>query len=465
MKDRFILQRISRFCVLIAFSFLTLTLSCAFSVRSALAAPQLSLIRDSEIEAFLKEWSADVIAATGLAPNSINIILVNSDDINAFVAGGPNIFLYTGLLLRSESPEEVIGVIAHELGHIVGGHLSRSRAAMENASYETMLGTILGVGAAILSGHGEAITAVSGAAQNYALSKYLAHSRVQESSADQAALGYLEGAKIDAQGLVSFLKKLQDNELLPETQQSEYYRTHPITRNRISALTTRLAQSGVKPVQPNLHWKDQHNRMKAKLLGFLSPQQVSWTYDDHDNTIPAVMAYAVAAYQNSDEKKAVRKVEALVGLEPDNPYYHELAGQIYADFGRLTESRAAYAKAHKLRPKDGLIAIAYAHILIVNDQSGAPDLKEAIKLLRGAIASEPRSTRLYRLLATAYGKLKNDPLAKLYLAEEAYLKRNAPETGRLASLAIRGLAENSQEWHRAKDLIFYAEQHKAAKKR
>jgi predicted Zn-dependent protease len=434
-------------------------------MENAQAAPNISLIRDSEIEEFLKEWSADVITATGLAPNSINIILVNSDDINAFVAGGPNIFIYTGLLLRSESPEEVIGVIAHELGHIVGGHLSRSRAAMENASYETMLGTILGVGAAILSGQGEAMTAVSGAAQNYAISKYLAHSRVQESSADQAALGYLEGAKIDAQGLVSFLRKLEANNLLPESQQSEYYRTHPITRNRISALTTRLEQSGAKSVKPNLKWKEQHGRMKAKLLGFISPQQVSWTYDAYENSVSAVMAYAVAAYQNSDEKQAVAKVRQLVNLEPDNPYYHELAGQIYADFGRMTESRTSYAKAHKFKPRDGLIAIAYAHILIVNDQGNDADLKEAIKLLRGAIASERRSTRLYRLLATAYGKLKNDPFAKLYLAEEAYLKRNAPETGRLADLAIRGLAENSQEWHRAQDLIFYAKQHQSAQKR
>jgi|TARA_R110002126_G_scaffold13118_7_gene57278 predicted Zn-dependent protease len=443
---------------------LSIVLLCFSALTSALAAPGISLIRDSEIEEFLKEWSDDVITATGLAPNGVNIILVNSDDINAFVAGGPNIFIYTGLLLRSESPEEVIGVIAHELGHIVGGHLTRSRAAMENASYETMLGTILGVGAAILSGQGEALTAVSGAAQNYAISKYLAHSRVQESSADQAALGYLEGAKINPDGLVSFLRKLEANNLLPESQQSEYYRTHPITRNRISALTTRLEQSGVKAVKANMQWKEQHSRMKAKLLGFLSPQQVSWSYDEQENSVSAVMAHAVAAYQNSDEKQAVAKVRQLVELEADNPYYHELAGQIYADFGRLGESRASYAKANEFKPSDGLIAIAYAHILIVNDQSNDADLKQAIKLLRGAIASERRSTRLYRLLATAYGKLKNDPFAKLYLAEESYLKRNAPETGRLAGLAIRGLAENSQEWHRAQDLIFYAKQHKAAQK-
>ncbi|MAH04310.1 MAG: peptidase M48 family protein [Alphaproteobacteria bacterium] len=436
-------------------------------LRPAAAQGGFSLIRDSEIELYLKMWSADVIKNTGLPPGSVNIILVQSDDINAFVAGGPNIFIYTGLLERSETPEEVIGVIAHELGHIVGGHLSRGRAAMENASYETIIGTILGVGAAILSGRGEAAQAVMGAAQNYALSKYLAHSRVQESSADQAALGFLDGAKIDPSGLTSFLKKMQSDELLPASQQSEYYRTHPVTRNRISALESKITELSAKQYKDNTLWADQHARMKAKLMGFIHPQQVAWAYDPAANTIPDTMAYAVAAYRQSNEEQAIEKVRALVGLEPDNPYYHELAGQILASFGHLGDAEESYQKAHKYMPGDGLIAIAYAHILIEREKQGESDakaLQAAIKLLKGAQHSEPRSTRLYRLLATAYGRLKDDSRANLYLAEESYLKRNMSDTGRLAEMAIRGLKEESREWQRAKDLLFYAEQAKLQKK-
>jgi predicted Zn-dependent protease len=441
-------------------------LICSFPKNAA----AISLIRDSEIERFLQEWSHDVIKATGLEPGSVNIVLVNSDEINAFVAGGPNVFIYTGLLQRSESPEEVIGVIAHELGHIAGGHLIRSRAAMESASYETIIGTILGVGAAILSGDGGAMAAVSGAAQNYATSKYLVHSRVQESSADQAALGYLEAAKIDPSSLVSFLETLQSNELLPATQQSEYYRTHPITRNRISALTSRIEAKHDGPYKANTNWQEQHRRMKAKLLGFIAPARVAWEYDSDAKDVSSVMAYAVSAYQLSDEDTAVKKVRQLVSLEKDNPYYYELEGQIYADFGRLKESRQAYDQAHKLMPNDGLIAMAYAHILIAGadtqnkDSADMKDLHTAIGLLKGAIRSEPRSPRLYRLLATAYGRLEDDARATLYLAEEAYLKRNVVDTGQLAEKAIRGLDEESQEWRRAKDLIFYAQQAKKAKK-
>lgn len=438
------------------------TLLAVMPLRQSLAQGGFGLIRDSEIELYLKEWSADVIKQTGLPAGSVNIILVQSDDVNAFVAGGPNIFIYTGLLQRSDTAEEVIGVIAHELGHIVGGHLTRGRAAMENASYETIIGTILGVGAAILSGQGEAAQAVIGASQNYAISKYLAHSRVQESSADQAALGYLDAAKVDPAGLTSFLKKMQSDELLPASQQSEYYRTHPVTRNRITALETKVEALSQKSFNVNSKWADQHARMKAKLLGFIHPPQVAWTYDPNADAIPDVMAYAVAAYRQSDETRAIDKVRELVALEPDNPYYHELAGQIYASFGRLDESRKSYAQAHKYVPNDGLIAIAYAHILI--EQGKEADLRAAIKILGSAQRAEPRSTRLYRLMATAYGRLKDDSRANLYLAEEAYLKRNMVETGRLADIAIRGLEKESREWRRAKDLIFYAEQAKLQKK-
>lgn len=423
----------------------------------------ISLIRDSEIELYLKEWSADVIEATGLEEGSVNLILVNDDAVNAFVAGGPNIFIYTGLLMRSETPEEVIGVIAHELGHIVAGHLTRSRDALQNASYETIIGTLLGVGVAILSGRGEAAQAVVGASQNYALSKYLAHSRIQESSADQAALSFLEAAEIDTKGLISFLDKLQSDDLLPSSQQSEYYRTHPITRNRISALEKRAEELKPFDYQENLRWNEQHKRMQAKIMGYVNPQQVDWAYEESAKDIDAVTAHAVAAYRLSDEKKALGKVEELLYLEAENPFHQELAGQIYADFGHLKTSKKHYRKAHALRPDDGLIAIAYAHIVLEEAQNDK-DLEYAASLLRNAIKYEPRSTRLYRLLATAYGRLEDNPRAKLYLAEEAYLKRNPLDTGRLASLAIRDLEKESAEWHRAKDLIFYANQAKTKKK-
>ena len=177
--------------------------------RYAHAQGGITIVRDTEIENILREWSEPVIKAAELDPNAVNFILVQSNDINAFVAGGPNIFIFTGLLLKSENPGEIVGVIAHELGHIRGGHLVRTRGALENASYESVLGTVLGIGAAILTGNGGAGLAVASGTSSFAQNKFLAFSRLQESSDHQADLDYLERAHMNPEGLVTFMHKLE----------------------------------------------------------------------------------------------------------------------------------------------------------------------------------------------------------------------------------------------------------------
>ena len=158
------------------------------------------IIRDTEIENPRETWLAPLLDAAGLGPNSDNLVVVQSPDVNAFVAGGANIFIYTGLIEKTETPEELIGVMAHELGHITGGHLIRSRDAYQRASYESILGTVLGIGAAVLSGNGGAANAIISGTQSVAARRFLAHSRINESSADQAALGFMENAGINPEG-------------------------------------------------------------------------------------------------------------------------------------------------------------------------------------------------------------------------------------------------------------------------
>jgi len=252
------------------------------------------IIRDTEIENVLKIWTEPVIKASKLDPAAIRFVLVQSKNMNAFVAGGPNIFLYSGLLEKTDNPAQVIGVVAHELGHISGGHLVRGRGAIENASYESMLGTILGIGAAIATGNGGVGAAVAAGAQSTALNKYLAFSRVQESSADQAGLSALEKAGYSPKGMRDFMHKLESQELLPASQQSEYVRTHPLTRNRVDALSAGLARSEHKDVALPAVWIDQHARIIAKLTAFITPEQVVWNYPDSDNSIAADYARAIA---------------------------------------------------------------------------------------------------------------------------------------------------------------------------
>lgn len=412
----------------------------------------ISLIRDTEIENYLKEWALPVIKAADLDPASVNIILVQDSNVNAFVAGGQNIFLYTGLLMKSKSPEEVIGVIAHELGHIRGGHLIRGRDEMESASYEAMLGSILGIGVAILSGQGGAAGAIAAGSQGMALNRYLSFSRIQESSADQAALGYLERARLTPQGLISFMQRLADEELVPSGQQSEYVRTHPMTRDRVESLEAGARPSKYLNTATSAKWKDQHARMLAKLTGFVTPEYVIWNYSEKDTGLYARYARSIAAYRQNRVQEALNLTDGLLQDEPQNPYFLELKGQMLSEFGHPGEAVPYYRKAVELDPASGLIRTAYAHNLIVT-AGGTPQLETAITQLQRAQRDEPRSAGIHRLLATAYGKIGDESMAKLHLAEEALLQRRLPQARMNAEAAAGGLKRSSGPWLRAQDIL------------
>lgn len=413
----------------------------------------LSLIRDTEIENYLREWAEPVIKAADLDPESVNFILVQDNNINAFVAGGQNVFLYTGLLTKSRNPDEVIGVIAHELGHIRGGHLIRSKDAMENASYEAMLGTLLGIGAAILAGDGGAAAAVSAGSSGMALNKLLAFSRVQESSADQAAITFLERARLNPQGLVTFMQRLEDEELLPVSQQSEYVRTHPLTRDRVESLQAGTERSNYNNTPPPANWGDQHARMMAKLVGFVTPEHVIWNYSDKDQTLTARYARAIAAYRQNKVDEALGLMDGLLKDEPQNAYFLELKGQMLTDFGRPQDAVPFYRQATERDPDSGLIRTAYAHTLIETAGNDKRQLQSAISQLERAQRDEPRSTRIHRLLATAYGKMGDDAMAKLHLAEEALLQRRTPQARQQAEAAAAGLKKGSASWIRTQDIL------------
>jgi predicted Zn-dependent protease len=418
------------------------------------------IIRDTEIENWLRDWATPVIRAAGLEPKAVNFILVQDNNLNAFVAGGQNIFIYTGLLLRSENAAEVVGVIAHETGHIRGGHLIRIGDAMEKAGYESMLGALLGIGTAIVTGNGQAAAAVAAGVSGMATSRLLSFSRVQESSADQAGLTYLQAAGLSPHGLVSFMDKLADQELLPPTQQTAYIRTHPLTRDRIEALTAGMNRSPHAHKPDPAEWADQHARMKAKLVSFITPERVAWDYGSNDQSAAARYARTIADYRQNHVDSALAGIDGLLAEEPDNAYYHELKGQMLVDFSRVKEALPSYKKAVALDSDAALIRIAYAHALIESTGKGndKASLTEAIKQLERARNDEPRSTRVNRLLATAYGRVGDDAAAKVYLAEEALLKRETEYAKRLATTAVETLPAGSKHRLRAQDIISYIEQ-------
>ncbi len=433
---------------------LLLCLSVSYTVRAQ------TIIRDTEIETTLRTWATPIFNAAGLVPDNVNIILIRDNSLNAFVAGGANIFIYTGLLETAENPSEIIGVIAHETGHISGGHLVRLRSSVEQASYETIIGTILGIGAAVLTGEGAAAGAIISGTQNVATSRFLSNSRLNESSADQAGVKYMNRAGFNPSGSVSFLEKLEGQDLLPQSQQVEYVRTHPLTGNRISALKTKVEESPYKNKEFPAAWNEEFARMKAKLKGFISPEQVQWQYNTNDTSIAAMYARTIAAYRTNNIDEALNLNDQLIAKEPQNPYFLELKGQMLVDFSRVDEALPYYKQAVALRPDAPLIRTAYAHALVEssNRDGQSTKLSQALEQLNIALRSEKKSPRIYRLLATAHGRLGDEVQARLNLAEEAVLQRRLPDAKRLAKFVRDNSAAGSREALRASDIARYVQE-------
>ncbi len=419
---------------------------------SAAAEPRI-IIRDTEIENAISTWSEDVLRAGGMSGDQVRFVLIQSPDINAFVAGGANIFIYTGLIGKTDNPQELVGVIAHELGHIAGGHLSRTGEVASNASFETMIAVLVGLGAAIATGDGGAAAAGAAIGQGAAMNSFLSFSRVQESSADQAGFRFLERAGVDPTGLLTFLEKLGNQELLPASQQSAFMRTHPLSRDRIEALQAKVDTSANTGKAVPAAWTEEHARIKAKLAGYITPQQVTYLYPESNQSIAGQYARTVAAYRTNKMDVALKGADRLIAAEPQNPYFHELKGQMLFEFGRASEAVTSYEKALKLEPKSGLIRTALAQSLLESGGSSKGTLQSAITHLKRAQQDEPRSTQVKRLLATAYGRMGLEPQARVYLAEEAMLQGRKSQAVSMAKAALDKLPPGVAERQRAMDVI------------
>ncbi len=417
----------------------------------------MSLIRDAEIENTIRAYSTPLWQVAGLTPDSISIHLVNDDSLNAFVAGGQKLFLHTGLIIRSENASQLIGVIAHESGHIAGGHLSRTGDAIDTAmTSSTIIGLLLG-GAAALSGRGDLGAAVLQGSQQAGLRSFLSFSRGQESAADTAAMRYLEGTGQSAKGFAEFFDILGEQELLSVSQQQPYAQTHPLSRDRVEAVRAFIAKSANsnKPSKPE--FEIMHARMKAKLIGFMKPLQTTLrAYPETDLSLPARYARSIAYYRVANLAKATALVDELIAEAPNDPYFHELKGQMLFENGRGAEALPAYERAVALAPDAPLLLVGLAHAQI---ERGDPSLRmKAIDNLQFALTREPNEPSSWRHLATAYGQNGQMGESSHALAEEALLQRKYTDAIGLGRRAQGILPKGSPKWLRASDIVALAEE-------
>ncbi|MSP20031.1 MAG: tetratricopeptide repeat protein [Alphaproteobacteria bacterium] len=424
--------------------------SVAFAAPLAAIAAEPSLIRDAEIEHISRALAAPIFAAAGLNPTTVEIHIVSDERVNAFVAHGQRVFLNTGLLLAVRDPLEIAGVIAHETGHIAGGHLARTQQALQAATTQSILAFILGAAAIAGGVGGDAGVGVLLGGRQAAEGSLLRYSRAQESSADQAALTLLNKAGYSSRGLISFMELMAQQEGLIEARQDPYLRSHPMFPERISALRERAAAGAQeKPLSPEI--ADGFPRMQAKIIGFTQPLgAVLRSYPVSDRSVPARYARAIADHRLGRLDEAMTEMTAILAINANDAYALELRGQILLESGRVADAIADYTKATALAPKEPLIRVGLASALLATDDpKRAP---AAIEALKTALDQERDNGDAWRQLALAFNRAGDDGQAALASAEQ-YLLGGAPkEALRFAEQALRRLTQGSPGYLRAQDI-------------
>jgi len=445
------IQQVIIFCLVIAIILVHAAPAMAQSKPGA-----MNLIRDAETEANLKKLIFPILDVAGVDHGAFRLMIVQDDTLNAFVAGGQNIFINTGLLVRSESYSQLMGVIAHETGHIIGGHLARSQQALNDLSNEAILMQILAA-AAMALGRGDAGAAAMGAGAQYFQRNILAFTRTQERSADQAGIEFLKELNVSPQGLLDFFKILkQEQKIYIDNKTNPYLLTHPLTDERIDAIASFIKQSGESAKPDNdAEWTDAHKRIRAKLSGYLlSPQRVMQTYPTTDNSLYARYARAIMNYKQGNIDAAIQSINQLINEYPDDPYFYELRGDIYLNGGDakkyVDRYIADYEKALLLAPDQPLIRLGLVAALIESGRDA--DIKKAIPHSQEVLRQEPRYGLAWRMESIVQGKSGNIGKSALALSEMALLQGDKKRAKQQAERAMALLKSDPAAKQRAEDI-------------
>lgn len=416
-----------------------------------LSASAQGLIRDAEIEHILRDYCNPLFEAAGLTPEDVNIYIVQDDSLNAFAAGGQNMFIHTGLIMAAESPEELKGVIGHEIGHIALGHNITRRSAYEGSGNISLV--TMGLGAlALFAGAPDAALALFGSAPQFAMLSFFKHTRSEEAAADLFGVSLMEKTGQSADGNISFMEKFRYQELMSETRRDPYFRVHPTSSDRVTTIAKRAKEISAQARPQTPEEIMQMKMMQAKLVGFIGPpNRVISRYPGTDESVPALYARAIAAYRAVDIKAALTQTQALIDGDPENPYFQELKGQILFESGRAEESVEPHRRSVDLAPQHALLKVNLARSLIGTKEDAA--IKEAEGLLMDAIHLEPDNAFAWNQLAVAYAKQNRIGDADLATAEEAYVLGDMARAYNFARRAVDKLDRNTPNGQRADDIM------------
>jgi len=417
----------------------------------------MPIIRDAEIEQLLRDYAQPVLRAAGLAKQNVSVVVLSERSFNAFVMDGRHIFINAGALFDAKTPNEVIGVFAHETGHLAGGHLQRLREQLASAQTASIIALLAGLGAAVAgaragAGGSDVGMAAIMAPQQAIMRTVLSYVRTQEDQADHAGVKFLNATGQSPRGMVDLFKRLSSESLFNSRYIDPYMQTHPMPAERVAALET------VAKASPYWDRKDppelqlRHDMMRAKLSGFLErPDTVARRYPANDHSLPARYARAISTYRNSDLRQAIVQIDSLIQMQPNNPYFYELKGQALLEGGHPSKAVAPLRHAVQLSHNNALIEIMLAQAL--NATGNTKLSEEAVAMLRSAIVREPEAPNAYSQLAVAYGRKGDIANADLASAQAAFTRGDIKTARQLAARAKTRLPVGSPAWVRADDIV------------
>ncbi len=413
-----------------------------------------SILRDAESEALLADMSRDIIRAANLSPANVRIVVLNDPSINAFVAGGQTVYIHSGLIDAASNANEVQGVIAHELGHITGGHVPLGDRMARGATGITLLSLLLGA-AAIAAGSADAGIGLMQLGQRAAIGNFLAFSRAQEATTDAAGVKFLSGAGVTGKGMLNFFKKLQQQEYrygIRRGSETSYVMSHPLSGERISTLTADLQADPAWNTPPDPAIEARFLRVQAKLRGYVAdPKDTLRKYPETDMTVPAHYARAYAYHLSGYPQQAAAEAQALVKAEPDNPYFLELEGQILLESGKVSQAIPPLRAATTRTNYQPLIATTFGHALLATEDRA--HLAEAETVLRQSVARDRENPFAWYQLGMLYERKGDSARAALATAERASLMGDVGRAMASAQAAMAGLPQGSSDWIRAQDIV------------
>jgi len=418
------------------------------------------ILRDTEAEALLREYTRPILRAAGLEKQNIQIVIINDGAFNAFVADGRRIFVNYGAIMQSETPNQLIGVLAHETGHLAGGHLAKLREQLARAQTQMIIAMLLGAGAIAAGaarGSGGSGLADAGAAAlagpgEMIRRSLLSYQRQQEENADRAGVKFLTATGQSARGMYDTFRRFTSESLFAARGADPYLQSHPMPADRVAALEeiARASPYWDKKDDPALQLR--HDMMRAKISAFMERQDTVYRRFPLSNTsLPARYARAITTYLHGDLNSALAQIDGLIQAQPNNAYFYELRGQALLEGGRPNEAVAPLHKALALSNNAPLIEMLLGQALVATDNKAHTD--EAITILRAAVSRETEAPLGFSQLAMAYGKKGDYAEADLASAQAAYLRGDNKTARELASRAKTRFAVGTPGWVKADDIV------------